>query len=148
MLVCVMSILPRSAGAVVIHAHSGHGLHTHVVSGLRDARASLDRDTFHARHHAHEHPAEHGEPGHEHEGPIEGELFLGLPSEPVFGSRASSIAPEMCRAVILPFFAAFLVHFSDILATSSVRSRPPRPRGRTSRSGTRLLLWTSRALLL
>lgn len=147
-LVCFMSILPRSAGAVVIHAHTGHGLHTHLVSGLQDARTSLDRASFHARHHAHEHPAEHGEPGHHHEGPIEGDLFLGLPSEPVLRSATASIPIDSGREAVAPFLAAFLVDFHDMPSTSSVRPKPPRPRVSTSRSGTRVLLATSRALLL
>lgn len=146
MLVCLMAILPRTAGAFVLHAHDGHGLHMHVVSGLENQEKSLDRDVFHARHHAHAHGEEADALGmpHEHHG---GEIFLGLPSEPV---RHAAVATHELRPIdrVAPFFAARPADGLEFREATVDRSRPPIPRGLVARSGTRVLLRTSSALLL
>ncbi len=146
MLVCLMAILPRSAGAFVLHAHDSHGLHVHIVSGLENQEKSLNRDAFHARHHAHSHGEEShalGEP-HPHHG---GEIFLGLPSEP---AQHAVVSTQLQRPLdpVAPFFAA--CPRADVEAGDAAvdRSRPPIPRGRIPRSGTRALVRTSSALLL
>jgi len=146
MLVGLMSILPRSAGAFVLHAHDGHALHVHIVSGLENHEKGLDRDAFHARYHAHAHGEESHALGlpHSHHG---GEVFLGLPSEPV---QHAVVSVQQLRP--LDRMAPFLVDSSRAgvrLREKSVeRSRPPIPRGRVPRSGTRALVLTSSALLL
>ncbi|MCY2959130.1 MAG: hypothetical protein NTY35_03110 [Planctomycetota bacterium] len=145
-LLCFVAVLPRSAGAFVLHSHAGHGLHVHLVSGLEDQVAGLDRDAFHARHHAHAHEDSADHPG---AGPSHGdaEIFLGLPSEPV---RVCALAPTIpppdeCSA---PFLATGVVDGIEPRSVAADRLRPPRPRGRELRSGTRVLVRKSSALRL
>ncbi len=140
----MLAIVPRSAGAIVVHAHEGHGLHAHLVSGLEDARSRLDSASFQARNHAHQlcdgHHVDHEPDGEE--------LRIGLPSEPV---RSASAVAKVPPPLVEPGAA-----FEDVVASlglaahraPNVRPRPPRPRGREPRSGSRRLLRTSSALLL
>jgi len=145
-LLCLVAILPRSAGAFVLHAHEGHGLHLHLVTGLDNQVGSLDRDAFHARHHAHAHGEESGDPGHAHPHG-DAEIFLGLPSDPVRACALPSTLPPVLERSA-PFLAlsaeAWIVHD----ANRPARTRPPKPGGRATRSGTRALLRTSPALRL
>lgn len=142
----VLAILPRASGAFVLHAHDGHGLHVHLVSGLEDQEKSLDRDAFHARHHAHAHGEEShalGQP-HPHHG---GELFLGLPSEPV---RLAVVPEQNLRPVerVASFFADVAHDAVEVHGATVDRVRSPVPRGRVPRSGARALVRTSSALLI
>ncbi len=146
MLVSFMAILPRSAGAVVIHVHSGHELHTHLVSGFQEARTSLDRDG--ARAHEHEHPAGPTGNGHDHDGPVEGEVVLDLPMEPVATRFAVSSSLEASITASAQFSCDFSPNPVTRLVQPFALLRPPRPRSCASRSGSRLILRTSRALLL
>ena len=137
-----LAILPRSAGALVVHAHEGHGLHAHVVGSANGAGTRLDSAQFHARYHAHAHcDGEHA--GHDPEGD---ELLIGLPADPLRGTPAATWLPSHAveRATCVEI-AAFVVAL-DAPRERAVRPRPPRERGRTARSGTRRLLRTSAAL--
>lgn len=145
-LLAFVAILPRPAGAFVLHSHAGHGLHVHVVSGLENEQAGLDRDAFHARHHAHAHGEDHHDDDRPHHHGDQ-EIFLGLPSEPVqLHAVVTPAQPPLERC------ASFLSTADEIrsqpIDAAVDRARPPIPRGRVLRSGTRTLVRTSSALLL
>ncbi|MBL8863108.1 MAG: hypothetical protein JNK02_14020 [Planctomycetes bacterium] len=141
-LALVLALLPRAAGALVVHAHEGHGLHAHFVPTSEAAERRLDRDLLHARHHAHPHCQD----GHADHDPGEGELVVALPSEPLRQAAACVTAEPPSAQPLAPFFqVAACVAGAE--GERAVRPRPPRPPGAAvHREGARRLIATSVAL--
>jgi hypothetical protein len=138
-LALLLAFLPRSAGALVVHAHEGHGLHSHLVGGGADD--ALDAQRFHARHHEHR----DCDGGHDSHAPEDGDLLVGLPSEPVRGAAVALHLPPPEAARATDFGCDQARVLADA-TSSAVRPRPPRARGRAARSGARRLVSGNAAL--
>ncbi len=142
-LLFVVAILPRSAGAFVFHSHTGHGLHVHLVPGMENGTRGFDRAAFHARHHAHSHGDEHSDDSSNQER----DVLLGVVPEPAVRSVISvtqSIGVDRTTA----FLGEAVVPVTRSYGALCDRARPPLAFGRSMRSGTRALIRTSSALRL
>ncbi len=148
-LLFVVAILPRSAGAFVFHSHTGHGLHVHLVSGIENGTRGFDRDAFHARHHAHSHGEEHAEEHAEgsNSSGEERDILLGVVPEPAL-LGVMSVVPGIGAVRTTAFLDDAVEFGARSYAALSDRSRPPPAFGRSMRSGTRALIRTSSALRL
>lgn len=145
---CVLALVPRLAGALVLHAHVGHGLHTHLVSepgfDSHGGRNAIDVEDVHRRAgHDHDHEHDSGRIAH-HDKHVE--IVVGLPGDPIrsaVGVVFAAPVPMRCP----PFLAAASGDEHARRAELALEL-PARPRGDPPRSGARVLMRTSSALLL
>lgn len=141
---CVIALVPRSFGALVLHAHTGHELHVHVVRAA-EIGGDLERLTDSTWHrHVHEHDEEHDHGPAHAEDPGDHEQIVVRLSAPE--SRVPSTLPagaELSRALAAAAFSS--APFAPLSAVVQVRARPPPAPARSPR-GVHSILTLQRSL--
>lgn len=141
---CVIALVPRSFGALVLHAHTGHALHVHVVRAAEIA-GDLDALTdakWHRHVHEHDEEDDHG-PAHA-EQPGDHEQIVVRLAAPE--SRAPSTVPtgaKLSRALDAAILSS--VAFASFEPLVQAHARPPPTPARSSR-GVHSILTLQRSL--
>lgn len=128
---CVLGFVPRSFGALVLHAHTGHELHLHVVRAaeISGGSGSLADAPWHRHVHEHDEQDEHG-PAHAEDPGDHEQIVVRLAAAE---SRAPSTVPahaELSRAFAA---AATTAAFVSIESSPHPHARPPPTPARSAR---------------